>query len=328
METNTLGNTGLKLTKIGFGASGLGNLYREITTHQAEEAVENIWDMGCRYYDVAPHYGAGLAERRLGLCLHNYDRNDYVLSSKVGRILKPRFEPGEQLPDDFPHEGPFNRYYDYSYSGIMRSYEDSCQRLGTNHLDIILMHDIGSYTHGDQHDELFKIAIEGGYKAMDELRSQGLVKAIGMGCNEHDVFKQAMPYTDFDCFMLAGRYTLLDQTADDGFLDDCIRKNISIIAAGIFNSGIMATGPVKGAYFNYAPASDEILAKVTTIYKMCDKYEVSPIAAAIQFPFRHKSTVSVLLNALSGKHMINNMHHLSASIPTEFWEEIDKLNCL
>ncbi|MCE0492416.1 aldo/keto reductase [Vibrio salinus] len=328
MEKKTLGNTALKLTKIGFGASGLGNLYHEITYHQAEIAVDNIWNMGCRYYDVAPHYGAGLAERRLGLCLHKYDRCKYILSSKVGRILKPRFEPGEQLPNDFPNEGPFNRYYDYSYSGIMRSYEDSCQRLGTNHLDIILMHDIGSYTHGDNHDKLFKIAIESGYKAMDELRSQGLVKAIGMGCNEHEIFKQSMQYTDFDCFLLAGRYTLLDQTADDGFLDDCVKKNISIISAGVFNSGILATGPVKGAYFNYAPASTEILAKVRKIYQVCNKYNVPPIAAAIQFPFRHKATISVLLNALSEKHMANNMDYLYQSIPTEFWKEIDKLNFL
>ncbi|PSV48049.1 aldo/keto reductase [Photobacterium sp. GB-36] len=328
METKKLGKTNLDLTKIGFGASGFGNLYREISTRQSCAALDKIWDVGCRYFDVAPHYGAGLAERRLGLSLHKYNRDDYILSTKVGRILHPRHEQGVQMPNDFPNEAPFNRHYDYSYSGVMRSFEDSCQRLGTNRIDILLMHDIGSYTHGDQHNKQFKIAMDGGYKAMDELRSQGLVTAIGIGCNEHDVLKEAMPHTDFDCFMLAGRYTLLNQTADDGFLDECAKKNISIILAGVFNSGILASGPKTGSYYDYAPASDEIIAKVQRIYQVCEKHNVDPIAAAIQFPFRHKAITSVMLNAMKEHHLESNLKGITATIPHEFWNEIDTLTHL
>ena len=325
MKKNIIKKSNLEISNVGYGASGFGNLYRTVKTSDAIDVIKKCHEVGINYFDTAPHYGAGLSERRLGLALSELDveRSDIIISTKVGRLLEPNKNIGKGTIDGFVNAGPFDRTYDYSYTGIMRSFEDSLQRLGTSYVDILFIHDIGSMTHGENNKELFKVAMESGYKALDELKSAGLVKAIGLGTNEWQVQQETFKYADFDCFMLSGRYTLLEQTAES-FLDQCVEKNVSIIAAAIYNSGILATGPKEGAYYDYEPAPEYILKKVEQIFDLCHKFNVAPTTAAIQFPFVHPAVVSVMQNTMKFKNIEKINAMLDYKIPSEFWSELTK----
>ncbi|MGH8269017.1 MAG: aldo/keto reductase, partial [Steroidobacteraceae bacterium] len=228
-----------EIRPFGFGASSLGNLYRRVSDQVARDTVMACWASGIRYFDTAPYYGFGLSERRLGDALRELDRDDYLLSTKVGRLLRPAGRAREKHGFDSPM--PFDPVYDYSYDGVMRSFEASLQRLGLDRIDILYMHDIGALTHGERHEEVFAVAVGGGYRALDDLRRQGAVGAIGLGVNEVEVCEATLAHTDFDLFMIAGRYTLLHHQCL-GFLEKCRARGIGIIAAGVFNSGILATG--------------------------------------------------------------------------------------
>jgi D-threo-aldose 1-dehydrogenase len=250
----------LDLTLLGFGGAPLGNLYTPITEDTARRTLDTAWDLGLRLYDTAPQYGFGLSEERFGRALSSRPRNDFVLSSKVGRLLR------DCAPADVPRLGfvetPDRTFdYDYSYDGVMRSHEESLRRLQQNRIDILFVHDVDAYTHGSREAsnarvrELFD---RGGYRALDELRASGAVKAIGAGVNEWEVCEVLARLGTFECFLLAGRYTLLEQEALDSFLPLCEARGIGIILGGPFNSGILATGPVAGARYNYSPAPPEI----------------------------------------------------------------------
>lgn len=229
-----IGNTGLEVATLGLGCASLGNLYRTITDTQARETVRHALDAGLRYLDTAPYYGFGLSERRVGDALRGERRDGFVLSTKVGRLLQPCGPVDEnKARHGFCSPMPFEPVYDYSYDGIMRSYEHSLQRLGLNRIDILYIHDIGHVTHGSENTRLFKIAMESGYKALDELRSAGQISAFGLGVNEFEVCEQALEYGDFDCFLPAGRYTLLEQGALDTFLPRCEARNVSVIIGGV-----------------------------------------------------------------------------------------------
>ncbi|WP_068545521.1 aldo/keto reductase [Thalassotalea crassostreae] len=318
-----IGNTNLNVTELGFGAATLGNLYHVMSDENAQNSIAKAMELGLNQFDTAPYYGFGLSERRVGDALREYDSSDYIISTKVGRILEPCAKAEDKY--GFCSPMPFEPKYDYSYDGIMRSFEHSLQRLGLSKIDILYMHDIGRVTHGDDHDRLFKIAMEGGYKAMDELRSQGLVSAIGLGVNEYEVCEQAMDHGYFDCFLLAGRYTLLEQKALESFLPRCLKENSSIVLGGPYNSGILATGVKRQGVtpnYNYEPASREIISLVSKFEDVCANYNVPLAAAALQFPLAHPSVVCVIPGLSSASRVETTVAQMQHVIPSEFWSEL------
>lgn len=248
--TRQLGKTPCRVSEIGFGAASLGNLYQAISPEQAQATAEAAWAAGIRLFDTAPHYGQGLSERRLGDVLRNKPPRDYVLSTKVGRLLKPAGYAEHR--HGFCSPMPFDIHYDYSYDGIMRSFEDSQQRLGLDRIDIALVHDIGRLTHGEQHEHHFKMLAESGYKALDSLRHDGLVQAIGLGVNEYEVCEQVLEHGDYDCFLLAGRYTLLEQQHQQQQHQPLLRLPCSRYSSlsSIQAPWTMKTPPLKSCLWN------------------------------------------------------------------------------
>ena len=284
--------------------------------------MTTAWARGFRYFDTAPHYGQGLSERRVGDALRSLGVNDYVLSTKVGRLLRPAGYATER--HGFVSPMPFDIQYDYSYDGIMRSFEDSLQRLGLDRIDILLMHDIGALTHGANHDRLFPIAMDGGYRAMDELRQSGQVSAIGLGVNEYQVCEQAMEYGEWDCFLLAGRYTLLEQEPLDRFLPKCIERGCSIIIGGAYNSGILATG-VQGPgpfHYDYGPAPEHVFKKVASIENLCLEFGVPMAALALQFPLAHAAVASVIPGVGRARLVEQTLKLYATHIPDELWSAL------
>ena len=324
-----IGNTNLQVTELGFGAATFGNLYRPMADEDARNSIKKAMELGLNQFDTAPFYGFGLSERRVGDALREYDAKSFVLSTKVGRILEPCAKAEDKY--GFCSPMPFDPKYDYSYDGIMRSFEHSIQRLGLSKIDILYMHDIGRATHGDDHDRLFKIAMEGGYKAMDELRSQGLVSAIGLGVNEYEVCEQAMDHGHFDCFLLAGRYTLLEQKALQSFLPRCVKENSSIILGGPYNSGILATGVRRKdvvPHYNYQPANETIIKTVAKIEDVCQDFNVLLAAAALQFPLAHPAVVSVIPGLSSANRVQTTVEQMQVNIPSEFWQTLQDVGIL
>ena len=317
-----VGNTTLHIDTLGFGCAPIGNLYHEIKDADAKAILENAWESGFRHFDTAPHYGQGLSERRTGDMLRHLQGKEYVLSTKVGRILKPSGYAKER--HGFVSPMPFDIQYDYSYDGIMRSFEHSLIRLGLDRIDILYMHDIGRDTHGDKNTHHFPIAMQGGYKAMDELRSQGLVKAIGLGVNEYEVCEQALDHGDWDCFLLAGRYSLLEQGSLQSFLPKCQQRQCSVVIGGPYNSGILATGVKSKAipHYNYAPAPKDIIDKVSQIENICEQFNVTLAAAALQFPLAHPSVVSVIPGLGDVSRIQKTLDLFQQNIPAAFWQSL------
>ncbi len=325
MKSRVMSKHSLELSEIGFGGAGIGNLFHSIGLQNSEDSVLKAWDMGVRYFDTAPHYGSGLSERRLGVSLHSLLDQKPIISTKVGRILKPlaKGQPAQKF--EFVNEAPFARTYDYSYDAVMRSYEDSIQRLGVSEIDILYMHDIGELTHADNHPEVFKTAMDSGYRAMDELRSQGLVKHIGLGVNEWQICAQTLPVADFDCFMVANCFTLLNNDITDSFLGGCEKKNIDLIVAAPFNSGILASGSKNPNAYFYQQAPEQIIEKVKRLEGVCERYSVTLGAAAIQFPLRFKQVKSVVLGMSNPERIEASCQWYNEEITDEFWVEmIDK----
>ncbi|WBJ98179.1 aldo/keto reductase [Shewanella sp. MTB7] len=324
-----IANTNLSVNELGFGAATLGNLYHKVSDSNAHNALRKAYDCGINMFDTAPYYGFGLSERRVGDALREYDANNIVLSTKVGRVLRQCDKAEDKY--GFCSPMPFEPIYDYSYDGIMRSFEDSIQRLCVSKIDIIYMHDIGAVVHGEKHQQLFKIAMEGGYKAMDELRSQGLVSAIGLGVNEYEVCEQAMDYGYFNCFLLAGRYTLLEQEALKTFMPRCIKDNSSIVLGGPYNSGILATGTRREGvipHYNYAPATENIINRVKKLEAVCDLYNVPLASAALQFPLAHPSVVCVIPGLSSATRVESTVKDMNFNIPVDFWLELQNRQLL
>jgi D-threo-aldose 1-dehydrogenase len=321
-----LGSTGIAVTRLGFGAASLGNLYRHIDDETARATAVAAWENGIRYFDTAPHYGFGLSERRLGDVLR--ERGDYVLSTKVGRLLSPR--PHAEDRYGFRSPMPFEPVFDYSYDAVMRSFEDSRQRLGLSRIDIIYMHDIGRVTHGDRHGELFATAMDGGYRAMRELREQGLVGAIGLGVNEYEVCMEAMAHGDFDCFLLAGRYTLLEQEPLERFFPACQARGVSIVIGGPYNSGILATGTRSGQTltYNYESAPRAVVEKARRIEECCDEFQVPLPAAALQFTLGHPVVASVIPGLGSPERVRKTIELMQVNIPAGLWRELKRRGLL
>lgn len=324
LEIRTIGATPLALTQFGFGGAAIGGLYRECPRDDAIAALQAAWDAGMRYFDTAPFYGFGLSERRTGDFLRSKPRDSYVLSTKVGRLLRP--VPDNQIPDhSYVNPLPFAVDYDYSYDGIMRSFEFSFARLGLNRIDILYVHDIGAYTHGFEKNAVYqKQLLEGGMRALEELKSSGAISAYGLGVNEVEVCMDVIAQSDIDCILLAGRYSLLDRSAERGLLEECRKKKISLVIGGVFNSGILATGPVPGANFDYGPASEDILNRVRSMEAVAKSHSIPLAAAAMQFPLREAVVANVLIGTAKAASLTRNMDLLNVTIPEAFFAEVEQ----
>ncbi len=322
-STRELGKSRLPVTIMGFGGAPLGNMYEGFSDEQARSTVRGCHDAGIRLFDTAPLYGHGLSEHRVGEALRGLDRDSYVLSTKVGRLLQPK-DPKTVDGGLFKGVLPFEGVYDYSYDGVMRSVEDSLQRLGMHRIDVLLAHDLDTWTHGSDaaRQERVKEFMAGGYKAMLVLRESGAVRAIGAGINETKACLDLAEAGDFDCFLLAGRYTLLEQEPLDVLFPLCERRDIGFIIGGAYNTGILATGAVDGAYFQYAPAPAEILAKVKRIEAVCAAHQVRLPTAALQFPLGHPTVSTVVPGMRSPTELAQNLEIFQPDIPADFWAEL------
>jgi D-threo-aldose 1-dehydrogenase len=274
-----------------------------------------------RLFDTAPMYGYGLAENRLGTALRTRPRDEYLLSTKVGRLLRPhrRETPADDMWVDLP---PMQVEYDYSYSGAMRSIEDSLQRMLTDHIDVVLIHDCDRYGHGADQPAVFDEAMTGAARALFDLREQGVIGAVGLGVNEADVCVAAAQRADFDVFLLAGRYSLLEQESLDELLPLCVQEGISLLLGGVYNSGILATGAVPGAHYNYAPAEPEIAARVARIEAVCAEHSVPIAAVALQFVLAHPAVAAVVVGASTVRQQAQNVDASNVEIPHALWTDL------
>jgi D-threo-aldose 1-dehydrogenase len=322
-DTRGLGKSGVEVTIMGFGGAPLGNMYQAFSDQQARATVEACHAAAIRYFDTAPLYGFGLSEHRLGEALRGKERGRFVLSTKVGRLLRPG-DPATLDHGQFKDGLPFAQVYDYSYDGVMRSFEDSLQRLGTWRIDILLVHDLDVWTHRSEEARRARVQefMAGGYRAMVALREQGAVQAIGAGVNETAACQDLAERGDFDCFLLAGRYTLLEQAPLDEFLPLCERRHIALIIGGAYNTGILATGAVEGAYFQYAPAPPEIMERVRRIEAVCARHGVRLATAALQFPLGHAAVATVIPGTRSPAEVAQNVEIFAPDIPADFWAEL------
>jgi len=323
-DKRRLGRTKLDVTVLGLGTATLGNLYAPVTDADAHDTVKVAFDGGINLVDTSPFYGHGWSEHRVGEAMRGRPRDGIVLSTKIGRLLKPK-DPTRGIEGGvFATVLPFEPVFDYSYDGVMRSFEDSLQRLGTHRIDILLIHDVDRWTHGSQEasDRRMKEVLDGGYKAMVKLRDGGAVGAIGAGLNEWDTSQKLAENSDLDCFLLAGRYSLLEQEALRTFLPLCVKRNIGIFLGGPYNTGILATGAVPGAYYNYAPAKPDILERVRKIEAVCQRHKVALASAALQFPLAHPAIASVIPGARTAAEVKRNIATLEAPIPGAFWAEL------
>jgi D-threo-aldose 1-dehydrogenase len=319
-----LGNGGLIFTELGCGSAPLGNLYYAIGDEEAHATLDAAWDAGMRYFDTAPQYGLGNSERRIGRLLRTKDRSSYVLSTKVGRLLA-LCPPEERLGIGKWYEAPSRKeVYDYSYDGVMRSVEFSLERTGLDRFDILYAHDLDVFTHGSEaaRDHYIDAFMTGGYKACLAMRDQGVVKAIGAGVNEWQAAQMLAERGDMDIFLLAGRYTLLEQEALDSFLPLCAERGIGVAVGGVFNSGILATGPVEGAWYNYNPAPPAIIERVRRLEAVCERHGVRLIDAALRFPLAHPAVVSILIGAKHPKEARATPDLLRAEIPPALWDDL------
>lgn len=316
-----LGSTSVEVPALGCGAATLGNLYRAISDEQAQATLAAAFSSGLTYVDTAPHYGQGLSERRVGNSL----AKGILVSTKVGRVLNPIASPPPGTErHGFVDGDPFEPEFDYSYDGIMRSFEASQKRLNREYIDILLVHDLGHATHNEKAPRHMSAFLSGGYKAMQSLKDQGLTGAIGIGVNEWQVCEDLMSQVSLDVILLAGRYTLLEQTALDSFLPACEHRNISIILGGPFNSGILIEGitDTRVPHYNYEPAPPEIVGRVRALQSVCEAHGVPLAAAALQFPLAHPAVASVIPGMASADQVRANRRLLDTFIPSALWSDL------
>ena len=314
MDKRRVGQTKLEIDSLGLGGAPLGGNFVDLGYAQAEELIKAAKNTGIGYFDTAPWYGFGRSERVMGDVLRG---SEYILSDKVGRLLAPG---PVKKPGDFGMVDPlpFNVVYDYSYEGIMRAYEDNLQRLGLDRIDILLVHDIGEFQHGQDHVKHFKNLESGGYRAMDELRTAGLIKAIGLGVNENKVCMDALAIGDWDVFLLAGRYTLLEQTAVETLFPACRKAGTSIICGGPFNSGVL----VGRDSWNYAKAPKEVIDKARALGVVADEFSIPLPAAALQFPLGDEIVTSVIPGPRDKGELEQIVTWFKTPIPSEFWSAL------
>jgi D-threo-aldose 1-dehydrogenase len=313
-----LGKTSLSVTTLGLGSAPLGGLFDGVPDETAHAVVQHAYDVGLRFYDTAPLYGYGNAERRLGHVLAQQPRDEFVLATKVGRLIRPPASVTSGLDasgaGQFVDAPSLVPVFDFSYDGVMRSFEESLERLGVDRVDVLHIHD------PDNH---FDQALSGAYKALDKLRSDGAIKALGSGMNQAEMLARFAREGDFDCFLVAGRYSLLDQAALPELLPICEQKNIAIIIGGVYNSGILANlGNPERETFNYQPAERRWLEKARQINAICERHNVPIQAAALQFPLAHPAVATVLTGARTTDELDQNLAFMRHPIPADLWQEL------
>jgi D-threo-aldose 1-dehydrogenase len=310
-----LGRGGLSVGPFALGMAPAGNLGRVVPDDEWEGAVAAAWDAGVRYYDTAPHYGIGLGERRLGEGLAGRPRQEFVVSTKVGRVLVPAGPDAPAVDDEgFDVPATHVRVRDYSRDGILRSLEASLERLGLDHVDILFVHDP---------DDYYREALDGAFPALEELRSQGVIRSYGAGMNQAEMLTEFVRRTDLDVVMLAGRYSLLDQRGLDALLPACEERGVSVVAAGVFNSGLLARDrPRPGATYDYAEAPPELVDRAGRIAKVCESHAVSLPAVAAQFALGHPSVATVCLGARSPAQVRRNVGLFDIDIPSGLWSDL------
>ena len=318
-----LGRTGLRVTRLGLGGASIGGLFQAVSDADAVATVDHAWDIGVRLFDVAPLYGYGNAERRMGMALAGRPRDAYVLSTKVGRLVRPTAEIGPDADVDrqrsgdrddafYVGTGPVRIVFDYSADGIRRSIEESLQRLRLDRIDIALIHDP---------DDHWQAAIDEAYPALHRLREEGVVRAIGAGMNQSAMLARFAREGEFDVFLVAGRYTLLDQEALPELLPLCVVRGISVLVGGVMNSGVLAD-PRPGSRFNYTPAAPEVVERARRLAAACERHAVPLRAAAIQFPLAHPAVRSLVAGVRRIDHLDEYPALMRLPIPDELWVEL------
>jgi D-threo-aldose 1-dehydrogenase len=316
-EKRRLGRTALEVTVLGLGCATLGGSRVAVSRDEAEAILRAAWAAGVRYVDTAPFYGFGQAERCVGDALREVPRDEWVLSTKVGRLLRP--QANRAATEYRQNRMPFDAVFDYSYDAIMRSFEDSLQRLGLARIDILYVHDIGAIQHGrEEHHAIMRTLRDSGYRALEDLRRCGAVRAIGIGVNEREVLLEAMEWGAWDAFLLAGRYTLLEQSPLEDLLPKCVSSGISIVVGGPLNSGILAGRDT----WNYKTAPPEIVARVDQIKAVCDSHQVPLAAAALQFPLAHLAVAAIIPGPRSADEFAANLNLLRCPIPSALWSDL------
>ena len=315
-ERIRLGRTALSVTRFGLGTAPLAGLFEEVAEDDAVAVIERAWDAGIRLFDTAPLYGHGLAEIRLGKVLKNKPRDEFILASKVGRLLRADVppEPGQS----FRGTPPVNPTFDFTYDGVMRSVDESLARLGLDRIDILHIHDP---------DDHYEAALSGAYRALDRLRSDGTIGAVGAGMNQAEMLTRFAREADFDCFLLAGRYTLLDQIALKELLPECVERGIAIIAGGVYNSGILAD-PKPGAHYNYQAAPADLVERAQRIRDVCARHRVPLKAAAEQFPLGHPAVECVVVGCRSATQLDESLAMFEVDIPQDLWRELKAVGLL
>jgi D-threo-aldose 1-dehydrogenase len=309
-ELVPLGRTSVVVTRLGLGTAPLAGLFEAVGEDQALQVIEHAWDAGIRFFDTAPLYGHGLAELRLGRFLPTKPRDEFTLCSKVGRLLRADAppEPGQAYRDT----PPVNPTFDFSYDGVMRSVEESLERLGLQRIDVLHIHDP---------DDHYEEALKGAYRALDRLRTDGVIRAVGAGMNQAEMLTRFAREGNFDCFLLAGRYTLLDQVAMKELLPVCLEQGIAIIAGGVYNSGILAD-PKPGARYNYAAAPAPLLERARRLREVCERHGVPLMAAAVQFPMGHPAVTAVVVGCRSRSQLEETLRMFEMDIPPELWGDL------
>ncbi|WP_426368925.1 aldo/keto reductase [Streptomyces sp. E-08] len=319
MRDNPLGRGTLRVSELAFGAAGIGNLFIPVTDAQAEQAVSAAWESGVRYFDTAPHYGLGLSERRLGAALRGLPRDEYVLSTKVGRLLRPRKEAtGDDLANGFAVPAAHERVWDFTADGVRGSLEASLERLGLDRIDLVYVHD------PDDHAEQ---ALTQAYPELERMRAEGTVGAIGVGMNQAGLLARFVRETDIDAVLLAGRYSLLDQRGLDELLPLAAERGVGVVVGGVFNSGLLAD-PRPGATFDYATASDALVSRALEIKAGCERHDVPLRAAALRFPFGHPAVVSVLVGVRSAAEAEDAAAMLRTPVPAALWDDLKERGLL
>ncbi|MCX4854405.1 aldo/keto reductase [Streptomyces canus] len=314
MRTTGLGGTAVPVSELALGCAALGNLFHPVTDEAAHATVDAAWDAGIRTFDTAPHYGLGLSERRLGAALRDRPRDTYTLSTKVGRLLVPHpgGEAGDDLAQGFAVPATHRRVWDFSADGVLRSLEASLERLGVDRVDVVLLHD------PDDHAEQ---ALREAYPALERLRAEGVIAAIGVGMNQSALPARFVRETDIDVVLLAGRYTLLEQDGLTELLPEAAARGRSVVIGGVFNSGLL-TAPRPGATYDYAPAPQPVLDRALRLLAVCERHGVPLRAAALRFPFGHPAVASVLTGARSPLEVHDTVEQLRRPIPDALWDEL------
>ena len=314
-ETNALGSSGLSVSQLSLGAAPLGNLLNKVSEEEALLTIEEALNSGINYVDTAPFYGYGLSEERIGRSLPQLSSRP-LISTKVGKLIRPGVREGNEL---FGDRQPFylanldKRFiFDFSYDGVLRSHEESLQRLGVDAVDILHIHDS---------DEHFTDAVQGAYQALNRLREEGSIKAVSAGMNQWEMLSKFLDHGDFDCFLLAGRYTLLDQSSLAELLPKCLKHGTSIVIGGVYNSGILAN-PVPGTTYNYVEAPQDLIDRALAMDVICQRHGVPLKAAALQFPLGHPSVATVLTGVRSCEEWQENLRLFELEIPRDLWLEL------